>query len=81
MLGSVAVIVAALIIKFIGWTVVDPILAVLIGLWVLPRTWTLLREAGHLLLNGVPKGVDLVALRNALAGEPGNSAVNHLRRK
>lgn len=43
MLGSVGVIAAALIIHFTGWTVADPILAVLIGLWVLPRTWTLVR--------------------------------------
>jgi cobalt-zinc-cadmium efflux system protein len=78
MLGSIAVIAAALIIKFTGWTVVDPILAVLIGLWVLPRTWTLLREAGHILLNGVPKGVDLLAMRNALAGEPGVVEIHDL---
>ena len=78
MMGSVAVIAAALVIKFTGWTVVDPILAVLIGLWVLPRTWTLLREAGHILLNGVPKGVDLQALRSALAGEPGVIEVHDL---
>lgn len=78
MLGSVAVIVAALIIKLTGWTIVDPLLAVLIGLWVLPRTWTLLREAGHVLLNGVPKGVDLAALRNALAAEPGVVEVHDL---
>ena len=78
MLGSVAVIAAALIIKFIGWTVVDPIFAVLIGLWVLPRTWTLLREAGHILLNGVPKGLDLLALRDALAAEPGVVEIHDL---
>lgn len=78
MLGSIAVIAAAFIIKLTGWTIVDPILAVLIGLWVLPRTWTLLREAGHILLNGVPKGVDLLALRNLLTAEPGVVEVHDL---
>jgi len=50
MLGSVGVIIGALIIKLTGWTLADPIIAVLIGLWVLPRTWTLLREAGQILM-------------------------------
>ena len=59
MLGSLAVIIAAVVIRFTGWTLVDPILAVLIGLWVLPRTWVLLREAVNVLLEGVPKGIVL----------------------
>jgi len=38
MLGSIGVIIGALVIKFTGWAIVDPILAVLIAFWVLPRT-------------------------------------------
>ncbi len=45
MLGSLAVILAAVLIRLTGWYWVDPLLAVLLGLWVLPRTWVLLREA------------------------------------
>ncbi|MGO4776588.1 cation diffusion facilitator family transporter, partial [Lysobacter sp. 2RAB21] len=67
MLGSVAVIAGAIVIRLTGWTVVDPILAVLIGLWVLPRTWTLLREAGNVLMEGVPRGIDLDAVRAVLS--------------
>jgi cobalt-zinc-cadmium efflux system protein len=78
MLGSIAVIIAAVIIEFTGWTVVDPLLAVLIGLWVLPRTWTMLREAGHVLLNGVPKGVELHAVRESFAAEAGVREVHDL---
>src|SRR3546814_1718738 len=59
MLGWVGGIVVALWIMFTGWTVVDAIIAVLIGLWVLPRTWKLLREAGQVLMQGVPAGLDL----------------------
>jgi len=47
MLGSVAVIVAALVIKPAGWTIVDPLLAVQIAPWVLPRTWTPQLETRH----------------------------------
>ena len=42
MLGSIGVIVAALVIRFTGWAWVDTLVAVGIGLWVLPRTWVLL---------------------------------------
>lgn len=78
MLGSVAVIAGAVIIKLTGWWRVDPILAVLIGLWVLPRTWTLLKEASHVLMMGVPKGIDLQAVRNAMLSHPGVAGVHDL---
>jgi cobalt-zinc-cadmium efflux system protein len=78
MLGSLGVIAGALLIRFTGWTVVDPIIAVLIGLWVLPRTWTLLREAGHVLMQGVPSGVDLDEIRDAMASQPGVATVHDL---
>lgn len=71
MLGSIAVILGALIIKLTGWTVVDPILAVLIGLWVLPRTFTLLKEALNVLMMAVPKGMDVEKVRAALFAVPG----------
>lgn len=78
MLGSVGVIIGALVIQFTGWTLADPIIAVLIGLWVLPRTWTLLREAGGVLMQGVPAGMDLSAVRTRLQGYPGVREVHDL---
>ncbi|WP_374011864.1 cation diffusion facilitator family transporter [Pseudoxanthomonas koreensis] len=70
MLGSVAVIVAAIVIGLTGWLWVDPLLAALIGLWVLPRTWVLVREALNVLMEGVPRGVDLAVLRGDLQAHP-----------
>ena len=78
MLGSVAVIAGALIIRFTGWTVVDPIIAVLIGLWVLPRTWVLLRQAGHVLMQGVPDGLDIDAVRTAMTAHGGVREIHDL---
>lgn len=78
MLGSVGVIIGALVIRFTGWTVVDPVIAVLIGLWVLPRTWLLLRDAGHMLMQGVPRGLDLDAVRTAIASHHGVRDVHDL---
>ncbi|WP_447737799.1 cation diffusion facilitator family transporter [Rhodanobacter soli] len=78
MLGSVGVIVAALIIKFTGFYIADPIIAVLIGLWVLPRTWILLREAGNVLMEGAPRGIDTEQVRAALLAAPGVTALHDL---
>lgn len=78
MLGSVGVIVGAAIIKLTGWTVTDPIVAVLIGLWVLPRTWVLVREAGHILMEGVPGHLSLDTIRSALLAVPGVVSVHDL---
>lgn len=78
MLGSVGVIIGALIIKFTGWTIVDPIIAILIGLWVLPRTWVLLKQSSHILMQGVPDGLDLNAVRTAVAQHPEVAEVHDL---
>ncbi|MGX2089666.1 cation diffusion facilitator family transporter [Xanthomonas axonopodis] len=70
MLGSVGVIVGAVVIKWTGWTVLDSIIAVLIGLWVLPRTWVLLRSALHVLMQGVPRNLDMGALKRTMLEHP-----------
>ena len=77
-LGSVGVIIAALIVYFTGWTRADPIVAVLIALWVLPRTWTLFKQSVNVLLEGVPEGMDLSAIDNRLRGLPGVRDVHDL---
>jgi cobalt-zinc-cadmium efflux system protein len=58
--------------------VIDPILAVLIGLWVLPRTWVLMREAINVLLEGVPKGIQVEAVRARLCAHEGVRDVHDL---
>jgi len=78
MIGSVGVIAGALAIRFTGWTWVDPIVAVGIGLWVLPRTWVLLRDTANVLLEGVPGGIKLPELRASIAGLPGVAGVHDL---
>ncbi|MFN0102720.1 MAG: cation diffusion facilitator family transporter [Bryobacteraceae bacterium] len=65
-LGSVGVIAAASLIHFTGWWQADPVVAILIGLWVLPRSWTLLSESVNILLEGVPQGFALDAIHSRL---------------
>ncbi len=78
MLGSIGVIVAALVIRFTGWTWVDSLVAAGIGLWVLPRTWTLLRESMNVLLEGVPNGIDLEEVERAIVAVEGVKAIHDL---
>ncbi|WP_019575451.1 cation diffusion facilitator family transporter [Curvibacter lanceolatus] len=78
LLGSIGVIIGALVIRFTGWNWVDTVIAVAIGLWVLPRTWILLKETLNILLEGVPEGIDLPQLKQALLGVPGVLSVHEL---
>ncbi|WP_277995959.1 cation diffusion facilitator family transporter [Rhizobium sp. Leaf371] len=71
MLGSVGVIAGAVAIYLTGWSWLDPIVAVLIAVWVLPRTWILLRDTSNVLLEGVPKGMSLDDVRAAVLGLAG----------
>jgi cobalt-zinc-cadmium efflux system protein len=77
-LSSVGVIVGAAVMRATGWLWVDPLVAVAIALFVVPRTWSLLREAIHILLEGAPREVDLEALRAAMEAVPGVKAVHDL---
>jgi cobalt-zinc-cadmium efflux system protein len=63
LLGSIAVIVAGVVILLTGWNPIDPIASVVIAALILPRTWSLLREAVDVLLQATPKGVDLDEVR------------------
>jgi len=78
MLGSLGVIVAGIAIYLTGWTWIDPIVAVAIGLWVLPRTWTLLRDTTNVLLEGVPSGIDFDKLPAAIEASPGVAGLHDL---
>jgi cobalt-zinc-cadmium efflux system protein len=78
MLGSLGVIAAAVAIYLTGYNWIDPIVAIGIGLWVLPRTWTLLSDTTHILLQGVPRGFDLKAIRLAMGEVQGVIGVHDL---
>jgi cobalt-zinc-cadmium efflux system protein len=62
-LGSLAVLVAAVVIALTGWDRADPVASLLIGALILPRTWKLLRESVDVLLESTPKDLDLSVVR------------------
>ncbi|WP_128379453.1 cation diffusion facilitator family transporter [Streptomyces cavernae] len=77
-LGSVAVIVAALLVLTTGWQAADPIASLVIGLMIVPRAWKLLRETLDVLLEAAPKGVDMAEVRAHILALPGVEDVHDL---
>lgn len=78
MLGSIGVIIAAVLIMLTGWGWVDSVVAAAIGFWVVPRTWTLLKASMNVLLQGVPDGIDIDAVEQAIHAVPGVREVHDL---
>ena len=79
LLGSVAAIVAAVVIWFTGWMPIDPILSVLVSLLILRSAWKLFRGSLHILMEGTPGNVVIEDLSRALEAKvPGLAAVRHV---
>lgn len=78
MLGSIGVIIAGLIMYFTGWYYADPIFSVLIGLFILPRTWGLMMQAVNVLLEGTPAHINLKAVEETIRSIPGVAGVHDL---
>jgi len=78
MVGSAGVIAGGALIWATGWLWVDTVVAIGIALWVLPRTWTLLREAMNVLLQGVPTGIELSGVEALLLSFDGVRTVHAL---
>ncbi|WP_346925130.1 cation diffusion facilitator family transporter [uncultured Arthrobacter sp.] len=78
LLGSVGVIVAAVVIFTTGWTYADPIIGVGIGLFILPRTWKLTRQALRILMESAPPGLNVDEVRARILALPGVDDVHDL---
>lgn len=78
LLGSVAVILAALAVQAFGWTQADPIASIAVTLLIMRGAWRLVRDAVDVLLENTPAHIDAEALRAAMAGVRGVRAVHDL---
>ena len=78
LLGALAVLVAGVLIAAYGFLAADAIASILIGLLILPRTWSLLRESLDVLLEATPRDVDLAEVRRHILEAPGVQAVHDL---
>jgi cobalt-zinc-cadmium efflux system protein len=78
-LGSVAAIVAGLVISLTGWLPIDPLLSLVASGLLVRSSWALVRRSAHVLLEGTPEDFDLGTLRTALIGAvPGLADVHHV---
>ncbi|SHL32018.1 cobalt-zinc-cadmium efflux system protein [Pseudonocardia thermophila] len=77
-LGSVGVILAAVVLMTTGWPYADTVASLLIAALILPRAVTLLREVWHVLLEGAPRHIDVAEVKAALLAVPGVAGVHDL---
>lgn len=77
-LGSLGVIAASIIMLTTRWYLADPIFGAAIGLFILPRTWKMLKEAAHVLMEGVPANVNLQTVEQEMLKIRGVVAVHDL---
>jgi cobalt-zinc-cadmium efflux system protein len=77
-LGSIAIIAGALAIRFTGWRQVDPILSILIALLIVWTAWDIIRESLNILLEGLPRGIRLADVANAMKRTAGVLDVHDL---
>ena len=79
LLGSVGAVAAALVIRFTGWTPIDPILSVVVSMLILRSAWNLIARSLHILLEGAPDNAAPQEIeRHLLAAVPGVAAVSHI---
>lgn len=79
LLGSVGAVLAALLIGWLGWLRADPVLSVVVSLLILRSAWSVLRRSGHILLEGVPEGLETAEMLGVLRqAHPAICDVHHL---
>lgn len=66
LMGSAGAMIAALLIRWLNWIWADPALSILVSLLILGNAWQLLRRSTHILLEGVPEGMDTGEVEAAL---------------
>jgi cobalt-zinc-cadmium efflux system protein len=77
-LSSFAALLAAGVVLATGWTAADPVASALIALFIVPRTWRLLRQAVNVLLEGTPPHLELAQIEAAMCAIPGVLRVHDL---
>ncbi len=78
LLGSVGTVTAAIVIRSTGWLLADPIASFLTTALIIRGAWTLVKESVDILLEGVPKHIDLEEVRIQLERIPGIESVHDL---
>ena len=77
-LVSIGVLLSGIVISYTGFTIIDPIISLVIAVVILFSTWSLLTDSVRLSMDGVPRNVDMDAVSRALVAEDGVISVHHL---
>jgi cobalt-zinc-cadmium efflux system protein len=77
-IGSLIIIVSALVVRFTGFLAIDPLLGMAFGLVLFWVSWKILRDSLHILLQGTPSGLDLSAALERIGAIPGVVDVHHV---
>lgn len=79
LLGSVAAIVAAIVIITTGWNLIDPILSIAVAALILKSAWKLVKRSAHVLLEGAPEWLNVQAMQDRIvASVPGVGEIHHV---
>jgi len=79
LLGSIAAIVAAIVIIYTGWTLIDPILSVAVAALILKSAWSLVKRSAHVLLEGAPEWLNVEMMQERIvANVPGVGEIHHV---
>jgi len=79
LLGSVAAIVAAVVIIYTGWMQIDPILSIAVAILILKSAWALVKRSAHVLLEGAPEWLDIDVMREHLIEKiPEVASIHHV---
>lgn len=76
--GSFIIIISAVVIRFTGFLAIDPLLGMAFGLLLFVASWSIMKDALHILLDNVPKDLDMAHLKHAVESVPGVNNVHHL---
>ena len=78
LLGSIGIVIGAIAIRYTGWQQIDPILSILIGVLIIWTAWDIIKESLNILLEGLPRGLDLQSVAAAMRGVEGVLDVHDL---
>lgn len=79
LLGSIAAIVAAIVIIYTGWMTIDPILSIAVAALILKSAWSLVKRSAHVLLEGAPEWLNVKSMQERIvAGVPAVGEIHHV---
>lgn len=78
LVGSIGIVIGAVVIRYTGWQQIDPLLSILIGVLIIWTAWDIIKESLNILLEGLPRGLELQSVVAAMRGVEGVLDVHDL---